>query len=92
MSNNKILVPQAEKTLNTLKGEVMSRRGYLVDREQPHMVKYEVANNLGIPLQEGYNGELKAKDAGAVGGTIGGNMVREMIKQVELQFARQNGY
>lgn len=49
--------------------------------------KYEVAQETGIPLQKGYNGELKSREAGVIGGhmggKIGGNMVREMIKAYE---------
>lgn len=45
--------------------------------------KFEVARDLGIPLQRGYNGDLKAKDAGTIGGHIGGPMVRLMIRYAE---------
>ena len=41
--------------------------------------KYEVASEIGVPLKDGYNGDISAKDAGK----IGGNMVRKMIQQVE---------
>ena len=41
--------------------------------------KYEVAGEIGVPLKDGYNGDISAKDAGK----IGGNMVRKMIQQVE---------
>ena len=35
-------------------------------------MKHEVAGELGITLNQGYNGELSSKDAGR----IGGNMVK----------------
>lgn len=41
--------------------------------------KYEVANEIGVTLKDGYNGNISARDAGR----IGGNMVRKMIQQVE---------
>lgn len=41
--------------------------------------KYEVANEVGVNLKQGYNGDLSSKDAGR----IGGNMVRKMIQQAE---------
>ena len=41
--------------------------------------KYEVAQEVGVTLKDGYNGDISAKDAGK----IGGNMVRKMIQQVE---------
>ena len=31
-------------------------------------MKYEVANELGVNLKQGYNGDLTAKEAGSVGG------------------------
>ena len=37
----------------------------------------EVANDLGINLKQGYNGDLTAKQAGS----IGGSMVKKMIEQ-----------
>lgn len=41
--------------------------------------KYEVANELGVPLKEGYNGNLTSAQAGS----IGGEMVRQMIQNQE---------
>ena len=45
-------------------------------------MKYEVANEVGVNLGQGYNGNISAKDAGRVGG----NMVKKMIKNVEGNF------
>ncbi len=42
-------------------------------------LKMETANEVGVQLNEGYNGDLKSKDAGH----IGGNMVRKMIQSYE---------
>ena len=42
-------------------------------------MKQEVANELGITLNNGYNGNLSSKDAGRVGG----NMVKKMIEAQE---------
>ena len=41
--------------------------------------KYEVASEVGVNLKDGYNGDISAKDAGKVGGT----MVRKLIQQAE---------
>ena len=41
--------------------------------------KYEVANEVGVNLKQGYNGDISAKDAGK----IGGQMVKKMIEQAE---------
>ena len=44
-------------------------------------LKTEVASELGVNLQEGYNGDLTSKEAGS----IGGEMVRRRIKKQEEQ-------
>ncbi len=44
-------------------------------REAMYNMKHEVANELGITLNQGYNGNISAKDAGH----IGGNMVKNML-------------
>ena len=41
-------------------------------------LKYEVANEQGINLKQGYNGDLTAKQ----NGSVGGYMVKRMIQQV----------
>ena len=41
--------------------------------------KTEVASELVVNLKEGYNGDLTSKEAGS----IGGEMVRRMIKKQE---------
>ena len=45
--------------------------------------KYEVANELGVPLSDGYNGDLTSKQ----NGSVGGYMVKKMIEQQEKQMA-----
>lgn len=47
-------------------------------------LKYEVADEQGVELKEGYNGDITARDAGK----IGGNMVKKLIKQAEGDMAR----
>ena len=39
----------------------------------------EVPEELGVNLKEGYNGDLTSKEAGS----IGGEMVRRMVKNYE---------
>lgn len=48
-------------------------------------MKYEVANELGVNLKQGYNGDLTSREAGYVGGY----MVKKMIDQVESQNANR---
>ena len=46
-------------------------------------VKMEVASEIGVNLKQGYNGDLTSAQAGS----IGGEMVRRMIKRQEEQMA-----
>ena len=48
-------------------------------KEAMNRFKQEVASEIGVPLKEGYNGDLTSKEAGS----IGGEMVRQMIKKQE---------
>ena len=59
----------------------MSKNKTLVPEAKDAMnrFKMEVASELGVPLKQGYNGDLSSKDAGRVGG----NMVRKLIQQAE---------
>ena len=46
-------------------------------------MKTEVANELGINLKQGYNGDLTSKQAGSIGGEI----VKRLIQQAENQMS-----
>ena len=52
-------------------------------RQAMNNMKQEVANELGITLNNGYNGNLSSRDAGY----IGGNMVKKMIEAQERQMS-----
>ncbi len=43
--------------------------------------KMEVAQEIGVPLKEGYNGDLTSKQ----NGSVGGYMVKKMIEAQERQ-------
>ena len=45
--------------------------------------KYEVADELGVPLSDGYNGDLTSRQ----NGSVGGYMVKKMIEAQEKQMA-----
>ncbi|MCD8365046.1 MAG: alpha/beta-type small acid-soluble spore protein [Clostridiales bacterium] len=47
--------------------------------------KQEVASEIGVPLKDGDNGDLTSRQAGS----IGGEMVRKMIKKQEEQMSSQ---
>ncbi|HIR92455.1 MAG TPA: alpha/beta-type small acid-soluble spore protein [Candidatus Egerieimonas intestinavium] len=45
--------------------------------------KYEVASELGVPLTDGYNGNLTSRQ----NGSVGGYMVKKMIEAQERQMS-----
>jgi hypothetical protein len=61
--------------------KAMARKKTLVPeaRNSLDKMKYEIANELGVNLKEGYNGDLTSKQ----NGSVGGEMVKRMIKQAE---------
>ena len=73
-NRNKILVPAARQELDELKAKVTGT-------SKPGDAALEVAKELGIPLKDGYNGQLTSFEAGKVGGKIGGSMVKELVKK-----------
>ena len=52
-------------------------------KEALNRFKFEVANELGVPLKEGYNGDLTSRQ----NGSVGGYMVKKMIEAQEKQMA-----
>ena len=55
-------------------------------RQALNNMKQEIANELGVNLKQGYNGDLTSREAGYVGGY----MVKRLIEQAEHQMAGQN--
>ena len=47
---------------------------------------FEVANEIGVPLKKGYNGDLTS----AQNGYVGGYMVKKMIEKQEQMMAEKN--
>ena len=59
-----------------------NRSGRLVvpkAKEAMNKFKMEAANEVGVNLNDGYNGDLTSKQAGS----IGGQMVKKMIQAYE---------
>ena len=52
-------------------------------KEALNNMKYEVAQEMGVNLKKGYNGDLTSKE----NGTVGGNMVKKMIESYEKRAA-----
>ncbi|WP_066715397.1 alpha/beta-type small acid-soluble spore protein [Clostridium sp. Marseille-P299] len=56
-------------------------------KEALNRFKMEVASELGVPLKQGYNGNLTS----AQNGSVGGEMVRQMIKRQEESMSGSSG-
>ena len=52
-------------------------------KEAMNRFKMEVAGELGVPLTNGYNGNLTSKQ----NGSVGGYMVKKMIEEQEKKMA-----
>ena len=50
-------------------------------KEAMNRMKMEVASELGVPLSDGYNGNLTS----AQNGSVGGYMVKKMIESQQKQ-------
>ena len=50
-------------------------------REALNKFKMEAANEVGVNLKEGYNGDITSREAGSVGG----QMVKKMIEAYEIR-------
>ena len=59
----------------------MARNSVIVPEAKEAMNKFkmEAANEVGVNLKQGYNGDLTSKQAGSVGG----QMVKKMIESYE---------
>ena len=56
-------------------------------RQALNNMKFEIARELGVNLNQGYNGNLSARE----NGSVGGYMVKRLIEQAESQMAGQGG-
>jgi len=55
-------------------------------KEAMNRFKMEAANEVGVNLKQGYNGDLTSKQAGSVGG----QMVKKMIQSYENSMKNGN--
>ncbi|WP_346726567.1 alpha/beta-type small acid-soluble spore protein [Bianquea renquensis] len=62
-----------------------NKKAYPQARQALDQFKYEVANEIGVPLKQGYNGDLTS----AQNGYVGGYMVKKMIEKAEQEMASQ---
>jgi small acid-soluble spore protein D (minor alpha/beta-type SASP) len=78
----RLLVPEAREAIDRLKADVMNT----ASAEQ---AKFKSAEQQNVPLKEGDNGDLTARQAGKVGGPIGGQMVKKMIALAQMQMMNE---
>ena len=73
------------ETVTTRGVKVVSRNKAVVPEAKAALdaFKYEVANEIGVPLSKGYNGNLTSYQ----NGSVGGYMVKKMIEAQERQMA-----
>ena len=65
---------QIKKEVNTL----ASNKSVVPEAKQAlDNMKYEVANELGVNLKQGYNGDLTARQ----NGSVGGEMTKRLIQR-----------
>ena len=67
----------------------MSKNKVNIPEAQAAMDKFkmEAANEVGVTLKQGYNGDITARQAGSVGG----QMVKKMIESYENSMNANNG-
>ena len=78
MPLHKILLQTQRKKLAEKK--TMANKSVVPEaKEALNRFKMEAANEVGVNLKQGYNGDLTSKQAGS----IGGQMVKKMIESYE---------
>lgn len=55
-------------------------------KEALNRFKFEVADEIGVPLKDGYNGDLTSRQ----NGSVGGYMVKKMIEAQEQQMSNEH--
>jgi len=73
---------RGEKTMNTTNKTAVPQA-----KEAMNQFKYEVASEIGVPLKQGYNGDLTSAQAGYVGGY----MVNSVSPERRKSFLRRVG-
>ena len=94
-SSNRMVVPEAKEAMDKFKMEYEHAQfnqelfDKIVDefmdeaKEAMDKFKMEVASELGVPLTNGYNGNLTSYQ----NGSVGGYMVKKMIEEQEKKMA-----
>ena len=65
-----------------------SKKAHPQAKQALDQFKYEVANEIGVPLKQGYNGDLTS----AQNGYVGGYMVKKMIEKAEQDMSNKTQF
>ncbi|SMO86364.1 alpha/beta-type small acid-soluble spore protein [Melghirimyces algeriensis] len=86
---NQLLVPEARAEMERLKARVVSDQTGKVLHNSVE-TKAEMARQAGVSFQpKGYNGDMKTEEAGKMGGSVGGQMVKELVKMAEEELSKR---
>jgi hypothetical protein len=91
---NRLLVPEAREALDALMKNTAAKKitdlpGGVAPKGKDEIVD-KVAESLGIPYQQkGDNGNLTTRQAGRIGGQIGGSMVQKLVALAEDALMRE---
>ncbi len=61
-------------------------------KEALNRFKMEAANEVGVNLKQGYNGDLTAKQAGSIGGQMVNNMCPVRTMKFERNYRWHDGH
>ncbi len=79
------LSTKPKKEDNHMSNSGSNRKAVPEAKEALDKFKMEVADELGVPLTDGYNGNLTSYQ----NGSVGGHMVKKMIENQEKQMANK---
>jgi small acid-soluble spore protein D (minor alpha/beta-type SASP) len=90
----KLLVPDSREAMETLKAQVIADKSTPQTPRSAASVSNQgsvasVASRLGIPYQPSDNGNMTTRQAGKIGGQIGGTMVQRLIQLAEQNLATE---
>ena len=77
--NNNMNNQSSNSTSNSSRNSSSNRLNVPEARQAMDQFKMQSANEVGVNLKQGYNGDLTSREAGSVGG----QMVKKMIESYE---------
>ena len=87
--NRSALVPESRSALDQFKKDVLVKDGLISKDTSFKDINVEVGKEVGVPITNVYNGNISTKDAGKVGGQIGGRMVKELVRLAQEELIKK---